>query len=460
VARGRALFTTFSGVALVALMAALVSWEMPPARAQQPTELSLEIRSGAGGSVVYAVPDFVAATPDVADIAKTLSQVLWDDLNFEREFRMLPRDVSASVARTGPGALPNFASWKELGVDALVSGTVSKMGDDIQIEFRLFNVGTQQAVLAKALKASAQKPRLLPHTISNQIFDQQRHLRGVALTKIAFVSDRNREPVIGTVEKRNAKEIYVMDYDGVNEQRITVNRNLNINPAWSPDAKALAYTSYSAAKGADIVLSHIYDGILHRPAKGIGNNYLPAISPDGTRIAFASDRSGNNEIYVANLDGSNLRRLTNNPAEDVSPTWSPSGGQIAFTSDRTGHPQVYSMNVDGTDLKLISKDGETEADRPTWSPAPYSEIALSAKHGSWYDIKVYDIAGGTSRWLTDNGVTGGSNESPAFSPTGRHLAFMSTRTGSQQIWVIGRDGKGEKQLTRTGNNQTPAWSPN
>jgi TolB protein len=165
------------------------------------------------------------------------------------------------------------------------------------------------------------------------------------------------------------------------------------------------------------------------------------------------------EIYIANVDGSNLRRLTNHPSYDLTPTWSPSGNQIAFTSDRSGSAQVYSINIDGLGLRLISQ-GEGEADRPTWSPAPFNEIAFTARRGGWYDVKIFDAAAGTSRWLTDNRSTGGSNESPAFSPTGRHLAFTSTRTGSMQIFVIGRDGRGERQITKTGNNQTPAWSPN
>jgi TolB protein len=427
---------------------------MPTARAQQ-TDVGAVIRSGGGGRPVYAVPDFAAGSADLADVGKTLGQVLWADLNFEREFAMLQRDVAASVARTAPGALPSFASWKELGVDALVAGTVSKTGDKFRVEFRLFNIATQQQAQGQAFEGT--NARLLAHRISDEIVKQQANLRGVAQTKIAFVSDRNREPMIGTVQKREAKEIYIMDYDGENEQRITVSRTLNINPSWSPDARALAYTSYNP--GADVVVSRIYDGILHRPFKGVGENHVPVISPDGTRIAFASNRAGNDEIYVANLDGSNLRRVTNNPAADFTPTWSPSGEALAFTSDRSGRPQVYAMSIDGSNLRLISKDGETEADRPTWSPAPYNEIALTARHGSWYDIKIYDVAAGTSRWLTDNGVTGGSNESPAFSPTGRHLVFQSTRTGSKQIFVMARDGKDQRQLTRTGNNQTPAWSP-
>src|SRR4051812_7273358 len=88
----------FTHVSAIAVAACAAAWAIPSARAQQQTEVGAEIRNGAGGAVVYAVPDFIATTPDLADVGKTLGQVLWDDLNFEREFRMLPRDVSASVA--------------------------------------------------------------------------------------------------------------------------------------------------------------------------------------------------------------------------------------------------------------------------------------------------------------------------------------------------------------------------
>jgi TolB protein len=110
---------------------------------------------------------------------------------------------------------------------------------------------------------------------------------------------------------------------------------------------------------------------------------------------------------------------------------------------------------DGLNVRKITS--ETEADRPTWSPAPYNEIAFAARTGSWFDIKRYDVATGQITTITDGR---GSNESPAFSPTGRHLAFTSTRTGTKQIFLIGRDGRGLKQITRVGNNQMPSWSPN
>jgi TolB protein len=426
----------------------------PQPATQQPSDVQIAISSGGSGPPRIAVPDFAAGSPDAAEAARTIASVLFADLNFEREFYLIPRDTYSSVPRQTPGAPLPFASWQELGADAVVSGTVTKNGEDLRVDVRLFSVRNQQQVMA--LSYESRNPRLLAHTLSDEIHLKQRGLKGVARTKLAFVSDRDRERPDGTVERREVKHIYIADYDGANPRRVSANRNLNLNPSWSPDARTIAYTAYSAS-AADIVLSRIYDGLpLQRPAKGIGNNYLPAYSPDGTRIAFMSTRDGNGEIYVINADGTGLRRITNNPEDDATPTWSPSGQQIAFTSNRSGRPTIYIVNADGTGQpRAISTD--PEADRPTWSPAPFNEIAFTAKTGTWYDIKVYDVASGTSRVLTDGRA---SNESPAFSPTGRHLAFTSTRTGSKQIFVIGRDGRGLTQITREGNNQTPSWSSN
>jgi TolB protein len=422
-------------------------------QAQQPDEIVVEITADGGRQPRYAVPDFVALSPDAATDGSTLGQVLWDDLEFEREFDMIPRDTYASIPVARSAAQVPFSAWRELGADALVFGTVQRAGDVLRVDLWLFDVRSGRSVFTQGYDGPATNPRRLAHTIADAIHDQQRGLRGVARTKLAFISDRNREALVGTVEKREVKEVYIADYDGANQHRITVTRTLNLNPSWAPDGLALAYTSYSASS-ADIVISRIYEGLLQRVTRGAGNNYLPAYSPDGTRIAFMSTRDGNGEIYVINVDGTGLRRLTTHPADDVSPTWSPSGAQIAFASDRTGRPQIYIMNADGTGVERLTLN-ESEADRPTWSPAPYNEMAFTARTGSWYDIKKIDMA---TRQVTQITFSQGSNESPAFSPTGRHLAFTSTRTGSKQIFLIGRDGRGLKQVTRQGNNQTPSWS--
>jgi TolB protein len=427
----------------------------PPDQQRQQSEIELSISGEPGAPPRYAVPDFLAlsADPDTQAAAKLIASVLWDDLAFEREFYLIPRDTYASIPPARSLADVPFDRWRELGADGLVIGSVQKSANGLRLEVRLFNVRSRQSVFDREYSGPATNPRFFAHTVSDEIHQQQRALRGVARTKVTFSSDRDGERVQGTVEKREVKEVYIADYDGANQRRVTVNRALNITPTWSPDARSIAYTSYRRGY-PDIFISLIYQGTLQTPMDKSGTqNWLPAWSPDGTRISFTSNRDGNPELYVMNRDGSNLRRITTHPAIDTTPTWSPTGAQIAFTSDRTGTPQIYVMGADGLNVRRISTD--SFCDRPTWSPAPFNELAFVCRTGPGFDIKIYDFASAETRQIT---FGEGSNESPSYSPNGRHLAFTSTRAGKTHVFTIGRDGKGVRQVTKTGNNYTPDWS--
>ncbi len=460
--RARRLCAAAAVIAVViGLPAARMRGQAPPPAAsapqaqppQQPSEIELVISGDPGTPPRYAVPDFVALTPDAAAVAKTIGPVLFDDLGYEREFYMIPRDTYASIPPARTADQIPFASWRELGADAVVFGTVQRAGGTVRVQIRLFNVRTRQSVFAKEYAGTVANPRQYAHTMADEIHQQQRALRGVARTRLAFSSDRNRERISGPVANRDVKEIYIADYDGEGQRRITANRELNITPAWSPDARAIAYTSYRRGY-PDVFVALLYQGLQETPTNGVGQNWLPVYSPDGTRIVFTSNRDGNPDLYVMNRDGTGVRRLTNHAAIDTTPTWSPTGTQIAFTSDRAGTPQIYIVGADGLNLRRLTTS-ESYADRPTWSPAPFNEIAFAARTGPGYDIKVYDLASGQTRQIT---FGEGTNESPAYSPNGRHLAFTSTRGGRVQIFTIARDGRGIKQITRDGNNYTPAWS--
>ena len=428
---------------------------------QGQSEISLIISADAGAPPRYAVPDFLALSPDAETVAtaRAIGQTLWDDLQFEREFYMIPRDTYRTIPAASSGDDIPFDRWRELGADGLVFGTVQKTGDGLRVDVRLYNVRSRQLVFGKEYTGGAGNARLYAHTLSDELHLQQRGLRGVARTKLTFSSDRDGERVVGTVEKRDVKEIYVADYDGANQRRITVNRGLNIFPVWTPDGRGILYTSYRRGY-PDLFLSLIYQGLLQEltsthPSDAQGNrpqNTLGMVSPDGTRIVFSSSRDGNSEIYVMNRDGSNVFRLTNNRAADITPTWNPQSTRIAFTSDRTGSPQVWLIDADGTNLQKLTS--EPYADRATWSSLG-TEIAYAARTGPGNDIKVMELGTRQIRQLT---FGEGTNESPVFAPNGRHLAFQSSRAGKMQIFTIARDGKDLRQATRVGNNFTPNWS--
>jgi TolB protein len=451
------LLSTALLAAAVSVLASGQQPPQPPPVVQQPREVAISITGDRGAPPRIAVPDFVAlgGDADAASIGRTIAQVLWDDLEFEREFYLIPRDTYASIPPARSAIDVPFDRWRELGADGVVVGFVQKAGNALTVQVRLMSVKDRHSAFQKEYSGTPSNPRLYAHTIADDVHQQQRGLRGVARTRLTFSSDRDGERLAGPIEGRNIKEIYIADYDGANQRRITVNRALNIFPVWSADGRAIAYTSYRRGF-PDVFVSYIYQGTFAQPARGTDrlHNWLASWSPDGTRIAFTSNRDGNAEIYVMNADGSALRRLTNHPAVDSTPTWSPAGNELAFTSDRSGTPQIYVMSADGGAPRRIT--AESYADRPTWAPAPYNEIAYSARTGRGFDIRIYEVAEGRTRQLT---FGEGSNESPAYAPNGRHLAFTSTRRGGKsQIFVVGRDGRGLKQITTSGNNYTPDWS--
>ena len=436
-----------------------------PPQSQQPSEVAFKLTGQPGMPPKIAIAGVIPLSTDseTAAAAKTIEDVLYDDIAYEREFYMIGKDAIATIPRpTSIDQVP-LDRWREVNANGVIVGSIHKTGNGngVAVQVKLYDVTTGKMAFGKEYTGTIANPRQYAHIISDELYQQQMELRGVARTKLTFSSDRDSGRIKGPVGPRDVQEIYVADYDGANSRRITNTTTLNITPVWAPDGQAIAFTSYRPGPGGtsfstfqDLVISWLYKGVRDEPTHGSpsNQNYLPAWSPDGSKIAFTSNRDGNPEIYVMNRDGSGLRRMTNNPAIDVTPTWSPNGNQIAWVSDRTGNPKIYVMNVDGTGQRMLI--GEY-CDRPTWSSNPFNEIAYAARTGPGYDIKIYDVSSGESHKVTD-GI--GSNESPAFSPNGRHIAFVSTRSGKSQIFTVDRDGNNLRQITRDGNNKFPNWS--
>ena len=451
-------FTLACGVAI-----GLAAQEAPPAAPRQQSDIRMVIGSGTPGlPPKIAVPPFIALTNDAETqaAARTIGEVLWDDLEFEKEFYMIPRDTYRSIPQPASLDQVPLDRWKELAADGVLVGSVRKTDKGVTVQFRLINVASGASAMAKEYSGSARslqvnESRVFAHTIADEVHKEQRGLNGIARTKLAFSSDRDGERIRGPVADRGVSNIYMSDYDGARQQRVTISKALDIAPVWAPNGRMIAFSTWRSGFQDILVLFPYGDGVMQNPTKGTSDrqNYLPAWSPDGEKLAFTSNRDGNAEIYVMNRDGSGIQRLTNHPSIDVTPTWSPTGTQIAFTSDRTGSPQIYIVSTDGTGLQQITR--ESNCDRPTWSPAPLNEIAYSSRSGGGNIIKVFDFATRSTRALTD-GI--GNNESPAFSPNGRHVAFVSSRAGKEQIFTIHRDGSGLRQVTRTGTNRYPNWS--
>lgn len=172
----------------------------------------------------------------------------------------------------------------------------------------------------------------------------------------------------------------------------------------------------------------------------------PSWSPDGTRLAFASYRSGGSDIYVVNADGSGLRNLSPNdfPAisYELSPAWSPDGTRIVLSSDRGGFRTIWSMRADGTDLVQLTNDPSARDDEPSWSPDGQRIVfrRMSAQGGVMTsDLAIMNADGSNLVRL----VQDGHDMSPSWSPDGKRIAFISNRGGNEYRLFTMRPGGGE-----------------
>ena len=303
-------------------------------------------------------------------------------------------------------------------------------------------------------------------------FDHARKAQQTALGQRQIVFDSRRD---GT------EEIYVMDSDGSNQQRLTRASGEDQgswHPAWSPDGKKIAFSSNRDGNPGIYLMGA--DGsnvrrLTHTPGKRTVNE-CPDWSLDGRRIAFCSNRDGKLEIYVLDADGSNLRRLTHTPGMDkasANPDWSPDGQQIAFGSTRDGksndwtESEIYVMASDGANVRRLTHTPGKGNWTPRWSPDGKKIIFCSNRgvesEGSEdaYEIYVMDADGSNVRQLTTNER---SATRPHWSPDGKKVVYHSARDGNPKDWkdheiyVMDADGSNVRRLTfNKAIDGHPAW---
>jgi Tol biopolymer transport system component len=187
----------------------------------------------------------------------------------------------------------------------------------------------------------------------------------------------------------------------------------------------------------------------------------PAVSPDGKKIAFTSNRDDNYEIYVMNADGSDQTRLTREPTEDSEPTWSPDGTKIAFTSARDGNYEIYSMLANGALQTNLTKNAGAD-EGPAFSPDGKKIAFASLRDGNFEVYKMNALDGSSQKRLTKNAA---SDVYPAFSPDGKKIAITSERGGGDtEIYTMkpGPEGSKNRPKNLTKNDVAdvgPDWQP-
>jgi TolB protein len=278
--------------------------------------------------------------------------------------------------------------------------------------------------------------------------------RGVAKTRIAFVSDRD------STQGRPSKELYIVDYDGFNPRRVTVNGSLNLLPAWRPDGAAIAYVSYRQGS-PQIFLAKIFEGqsVANLSGeKGDGQAFSPAFSPDGKSLAFASNRAGSTDVYVAGADGASPRRLTTTQQTTRRPA-SARPGRRSRSLRPHRHAAALADGRGRPERAPADRGSGNWNDGCAWNPAKqYSEIAYTARlDAGGFDIAIIDLATRQVRQITQGR---GSCEYPSWAPNGRHLVFSCKRNNRWEITIADRDGRSLQTLaTGPGNNVQPDWGP-
>ena len=429
------------------------------------TALSAQIKFeiSQNGKPVMAVPD-LRGSGAAQNFMAAFNETLFNDLSGAGLFTMAPKGMYPLQVPQRPEdfrqpprpgtsmgglALSDWAS-PPVGANFLATGYTAEQNGQIVLYGWLFDVGqpnlANAQVLGKRYFGSVDEvgARLVAHQFAADILA---HWGATSLfgTKIYFVSNRTGH-----------KEIWSMDSDGSNQKQLTSYKSISIMPAISPDGSKLAFTSYANGNPGIFILSTETGRRLPFYNQRASMNATPDFTPDGKQLLYASSASGYAQIYVANLDGSGLKRISSSRAIEVEPKVNPkTGNDIVFVSGRTGPQQIFRMNFDGTGVERLT-NGEGEASNPSWHPNGV-KIAFSWTRGfatGNFNIFIMDVASRDFIQLTHSE---GRNENPSWAPDGVHLVFMSTRNGTHQIYTMLADGSQVHQLTSAGNNWTPVW---
>ncbi len=245
-------------------------------------------------------------------------------------------------------------------------------------------------------------------------------------------------------------------------QRLTTDGHQKQHPAWSPDGKLLAFTIYLKGKVGVVEMTPGATGWKHITTFDENPEYEPSWSQDGKRVVFVhvslSGTDGQLEIHTMNSDGTDSKRIVTpakRPAQDEHPAWSPHGKSIAFSTTRDGNQEIYLCDADGGNLRRITSHPGIDS-HPTWSPDGKQIAFCSSRFGN-LEICVMNADGSSIQRLTEHPAM---DYQPRWSPDGKRIAFTSTRDGNYEIYLIRPDGTGLRNLTNDpATDKDPTWKP-
>ena len=416
--------------------------------------LELTLSQGTVKPTPIAVTNLFSNNTSLDKLGKNISSVISD--NLERSGLFIPIDQKAFIQSTDSlSNQPRFEDWKVLKAQHLVAGKIESNGNNISIEFRLFDVFAQKQIVGKKYETSKNNWRRVAHIISDAIFKRITGEGGFFDTRIVYVAET------GPKDNRQ-KRLAIMDQDQANHRFLTDGSYLVLTPRFSPNSQKITYMSYVRTNSPRVFIFDIETGQQEIVGEFPGMTFAPRFSPDGKKIvmSYSDPEVGNSEIYILDLQTRSSKRITDNSSIDVSGSFSPDGKKIVFNSDRTGRRHLYIIESNGKNLKRISREAGSYY-TPVWSPRG-DMIAFTKQEGGQFYIGVMEIDGSNERMIAKSFHV----EGPTWSPNGRYLMyFKEERTssdgsgGDSNLYSIDLTGYNERKIITPLSGSDPAWSP-
>jgi len=346
---------------------------------------------------------------------------------------------------------PRFEDWQLIKAQALITGKVEMLENNLRVEFRLWDILAGREMLALAFTTVPNNYRRVGHIITDKVYQRLTGEQGYFDTRIIYVAEEGPKT-------QRIKKLAIMDQDGANTKYLTLGNELVLTPRFNPTNQMVTYLSYFRNLPR-VYLLDIETGVQEVVGSFPGMTFAPRFSPDGKKIIMSFAKDGNSDIYTMNLESREVEQITDHPSIDTSPSYSPNGKFITFNSDRSGYQQIYVMRSDGSNVKRISF-GTGIYGTPVWSPRG-DLIAFTKLHKGKFYIGVMRINGKGERLLTENYY----QEAPSWSPNGRVLIFYrETKSGDQgegfsaTLWSIDLTGYNERKVETLTDASDPSWS--
>ena len=372
------------------------------------------------------------AGPGGTEIAKTVTS----DLDYTGLFIFLdPKGFTET-----PYEPFNRADWLSASVNFVLKGTVEFTPEGgFEAQASLYDVSTGAAIFTRKYSTAGQNLIPLAHAVSADIYQALTGKDGPFKDRLAFAT-----------ASRGGRDLAISDWDCRSIHRLGFKKGLLLPPRWSPNGGSLLYTAYRYGRWGVYLLDlgSMRERVVFR---GRGTNIAGDIDANGDTV-FSSSMRGSPNIYEM-LKGGQLKRLTQTPGIDVSPAFSPDGSKIAFVSDREGNAQIYIMDSAGYNTARLTFSGDYNTS-PAWSPSG-DRLVFAGRYEGREQIFTVKADGSDLMLLTGTG----SNTDPCFSPDGSLIAFTSTRDGYKAIYVMRANGEHQRRMSPAGMVAFgPRWS--